>query len=222
MCESCVELNSPIGLLGLRVDMELGAGPSLQTSSNQAECQESSNRQLSLLWDIANVICKGRGVVIINWSPQTRDCSKSRSRSYQSWPARLLAGRYNSAARPFTRSFVFSLHARFYNFWAPVRVNKRDMASIDPPVGATVEIPVGRGLVRFCGQTQFATGKWVGVELAELKGKNDGSVQGQSYFTCKMGHGVFVRPSQIKAIITEPPAPAPINNVCYIRLTSPA
>ncbi|KAF9447534.1 hypothetical protein P691DRAFT_706592 [Macrolepiota fuliginosa MF-IS2] len=69
---------------------------------------------------------------------------------------------------------------------------------MDPPVGSIVTIPQGKGVVRFSGNTQFAPGKWIGVELAEPNGKNDGVVNGVSYFSCRMHHGVFVRQSQIK------------------------
>jgi dynactin 1 len=67
-------------------------------------------------------------------------------------------------------------------------------------VGATVEIPAGRGVVRFVGATKFSPGKWVGIELSEPKGKNDGTVGDVAYFSCKMGYGVFVRTSQVKVI----------------------
>ena len=90
------------------------------------------------------------------------------------------------------------------------------MAPTDPPLGAAVEIPAGRGTVRFCGATSFSAGKWVGIELEEPNGKNDGTVQGVRYFTCKMSYGVFVRPSQVKVLVAAPestPAPAPTGPV---------
>ncbi|KIM47423.1 hypothetical protein M413DRAFT_439091 [Hebeloma cylindrosporum] len=72
---------------------------------------------------------------------------------------------------------------------------------MDPPLGAIVTIPQGRGVVRFKGPTSFMTaGKWIGIELYEKNGKNDGSVEGIAYFNCEMGYGVFVRPSQIKSL----------------------
>ena len=70
----------------------------------------------------------------------------------------------------------------------------------EPVIGSIVEVPVGRGLVRFYGATSFSSGKWVGVELNEPGGKNDGTVQGVKYFTCKPNHGMFIRPSQVKII----------------------
>ena len=85
------------------------------------------------------------------------------------------------------------------------------MAPTDIPLGAIVEIPVGRGVVRFSGSTDFAPGKWVGIELDEPSGKNDGTVQGVRYFTCKLPHGVFIRPSQVKVIATgSEPTPTPV------------
>ncbi|KAH6911162.1 dynactin [Coprinopsis sp. MPI-PUGE-AT-0042] len=71
---------------------------------------------------------------------------------------------------------------------------------MDPTLGAIVQVQLGRGVVRFVGATSFQVGKWVGIELDEANGKNDGSVQGIPYFTCEPNHGVFVRPSQIKAV----------------------
>jgi dynactin 1 len=49
------------------------------------------------------------------------------------------------------------------------------------------------GVVRFMGTVDFSTGIWVGLELPDASGKNDGSVQGRKYFSCKSRHGLFVR-----------------------------
>lgn len=77
-----------------------------------------------------------------------------------------------------------------------------------PKVGQIVELTDGRkATVRFVGQTHFATGDWVGVELEDDGGKNDGSVQGERYFDCEMGRGMFVRPVTISVI--QQPAPPP-------------
>ncbi|KAH7911588.1 dynein associated protein-domain-containing protein [Hygrophoropsis aurantiaca] len=84
------------------------------------------------------------------------------------------------------------------------------MSAAEPPLNALVEISAGRGIVRFCGTTSFSPGKWVGIELYEPKGKNDGTINGIVYFSCKPNHGVFIRPSQVKIIATEPERP-PVN-----------
>jgi dynactin 1 len=75
---------------------------------------------------------------------------------------------------------------------------------MDPPLGALVAVPAGRGIVRFCGQTSFAPGKWVGIELSTALGKNDGTIAGVAYFHCRPNQGVFVRPSQVKLVPDEP------------------
>ncbi|KAL0953900.1 hypothetical protein HGRIS_005067 [Hohenbuehelia grisea] len=77
---------------------------------------------------------------------------------------------------------------------------------IDIPVGSRCEVESAeeglhkRGAVRFVGTTKFGTGEgvWVGVEYDEPMGKNDGSVQGERYFTCRPNYGAFVRPDRVK------------------------
>ena len=96
-------------------------------------------------------------------------------------------------------------------------------ATMDFALGTQVEVSAGnggRGVVRFCGATSFAAGKWVGVELAEPKGKNDGTVNGVRYFTCKPSYGVFARPSQVRLAKTTPeprPLAAPVSPHALVR-----
>ncbi|VDD75009.1 unnamed protein product [Mesocestoides corti] len=47
------------------------------------------------------------------------------------------------------------------------------------------------GRLRYCGPVEFASGIWVGIELDEAFGKNDGSVNGVTYFECTEKHGIF-------------------------------
>ncbi|XP_063675662.1 CAP-Gly domain-containing linker protein 1-like isoform X43 [Bolinopsis microptera] len=53
------------------------------------------------------------------------------------------------------------------------------------------------GTVRFCGEPQFASGIWVGVELDTENGKNDGEVKGVRYFQCEPQHGLFCKPDKL-------------------------
>jgi hypothetical protein len=89
----------------------------------------------------------------------------------------------------------------------------------DIPIGSFVEVQAGRGIVRFAGTTQFAPGRWIGVELDEPKGKNDGSVQGVSYFECKPNYGMFVRAAQIRSV--EVPQAAPVNVPVNVAVRGP-
>jgi len=78
----------------------------------------------------------------------------------------------------------------------------------DFQVGQTVELSDGRlAIVQFVGNTHFAAGDWIGVELEDVSGKNDGQVQGQRYFDCPPGRGMFVRPAA--ATVLDQPTPKP-------------
>jgi len=79
-----------------------------------------------------------------------------------------------------------------------------EQAASHIPVGSRCEVELGemknRGSVRFVGPTSFGSGsgEWVGVEYDEPVGKNDGSVNGERYFSCRMKYGGFVRPEKVK------------------------
>ncbi|KAB5583671.1 dynactin [Coniochaeta sp. 2T2.1] len=75
-------------------------------------------------------------------------------------------------------------------------------------LGQTVRLTDGRtAIIRFLGRTNFQIGEWVGVELEDGSGKNDGSVNGERYFECGgLGRGMFCRPKAVTVIAQ--PAPA--------------
>ncbi|XP_056342877.1 kinesin-like protein KIF13B isoform X3 [Oenanthe melanoleuca] len=54
------------------------------------------------------------------------------------------------------------------------------------------------GIVRYIGPTDFQDGTWVGVELDLPSGKNDGSIGGRQYFSCRPGHGLLVKPGRVR------------------------
>ncbi|XP_035216530.1 CAP-Gly domain-containing linker protein 2-like isoform X1 [Stegodyphus dumicola] len=51
--------------------------------------------------------------------------------------------------------------------------------------------PTKTGVLRYLGQTDFASGEWAGIELDEPLGKNDGTVAGKRYFRCSPNYGLF-------------------------------
>ncbi|XP_029036697.2 dynactin subunit 1 isoform X2 [Osmia bicornis bicornis] len=82
-------------------------------------------------------------------------------------------------------------------------------------IGQRVEVPGKdcQGVIAYIGHPSFASGKWIGVILDEPKGKNNGTIKGQSYFKCAENHGMFVRQSQLILLDeagnrTEPASPS--------------
>lgn len=59
------------------------------------------------------------------------------------------------------------------------------------------------GIVKFVGRTRFASGLWVGVDMGQAVGKNDGSIQGERYFSCSQKCGIFVRQSNLEELDEE-------------------
>mmetsp|Transcript_8956 Transcript_8956/g.16829 ORF Transcript_8956/g.16829 Transcript_8956/m.16829 type:complete len:678 (+) Transcript_8956:257-2290(+) len=61
--------------------------------------------------------------------------------------------------------------------------------------GCRVKIPHldTEGYVRYMGPVHYAKGEWIGVELDNPVGKNNGTVKGKSYFECPEKCGVFAK-----------------------------
>lgn len=55
-----------------------------------------------------------------------------------------------------------------------------------------------KGTVRYIGKIKSKDGKWIGLELDEPVGANNGSVNGIRYFHCKDKHGIFIRYEKIR------------------------
>jgi dynactin 1 len=76
-------------------------------------------------------------------------------------------------------------------------------------VGQRVWTADGRaGTVRYSGPTEFAPGEWIGVDLDEALGKNNGSVNDKEYFKCEQSHGMFVKASLLTLKVSDIFVPA--------------
>lgn len=88
-------------------------------------------------------------------------------------------------------------------------------------VGQRVIVKEHLGVVAFVGTTFFAPDVWVGVELDEPAGKNNGTVQAKSYFQCKPNHGLFVKPSAV-SLAARTESDGEINSAANAELPAPA
>ncbi len=91
------------------------------------------------------------------------------------------------------------------NAGSPASTSRSDAGDRDdwiPSVGDMVEITSSgqQGVVRYIGSTEFSSGIWVGIELNESTGKNNGTVHGVAYFECDPFYGLFVRPSHVMLV----------------------
>ncbi|KAH3673182.1 hypothetical protein WICMUC_003800 [Wickerhamomyces mucosus] len=62
------------------------------------------------------------------------------------------------------------------------------------------EIGERRGVIKYIGKVLEIDFEniWTGVEFDEPVGKNDGSIKGVRYFSCKPGYGGFLKPVQVE------------------------
>lgn len=76
---------------------------------------------------------------------------------------------------------------------------------MDVKIGQTVESKDGKqGVVRYVGPLEAAPeGTWVGIELPDRSGKNDGSVKGVRYFNCEPLRGLFIRKESVVRIVKQ-------------------
>ena len=73
------------------------------------------------------------------------------------------------------------------------------------------------GIVRYIGPLHFTDGEWMGLELSDALGKNNGTVKGETYFTCPDNHGIFYKATTEFEVLAQPEPkangkpPAPIS-----------
>ena len=86
------------------------------------------------------------------------------------------------------------------------------MADLTLKLGQSVQTQDGRqGVVQYIGTLHIAAGDWLGLELPDSSGKNDGSVKGERYFECRPGHGIFVRKESVVKISKQATASTRLN-----------
>ena len=59
---------------------------------------------------------------------------------------------------------------------------------------------VRAGTLKFKGTTKFASGYWGGVELDTADGTNNGSKDGETYFSCREHYGIFAPPEKLQPL----------------------
>jgi len=86
---------------------------------------------------------------------------------------------------------------------APVNESTGSKGAQDLQVGrrCTVQPSSKSGTIRFVGKVSaLPAGYWVGVELDEATGRNNGTVKGIKLFSCGENYGTVLRPSNVEQL----------------------
>ena len=78
----------------------------------------------------------------------------------------------------------------------PLKASKQPKGVQGFGIGCKVLAGGQMGVVKYIGAIDVDEGVFIGVELSEPVGKNDGSVAGKRYFRCRDSYGKFVRPDR--------------------------
>lgn len=110
---------------------------------------------------------------------------------------------YNSRTDTF-RKFKEHLSQENSDLFSPPEVeifnDYMEEVAVNIRVGQRCRLNPGdkRGVIQYVGKVPEAQpGYFIGIELDEPLGKNNGSVKGKQYFECAPKYGVFVRPNVV-------------------------
>jgi hypothetical protein len=79
-------------------------------------------------------------------------------------------------------------------------INKFQNISLKVGDAVRIRYDTRQGIVRFIGPTKFAEGLWVGMEILNGSGKNNGTINGIKYFDCAENKGVFVQHQHVELV----------------------
>ncbi|KAL7043611.1 hypothetical protein ACKWTF_001595 [Chironomus riparius] len=154
--------------------------------------------------------------IVLDDAEGKNDGAVSGKRYFQCEPKKGIFSRLTRLTRePIGSTVTDSMDFSFRSVTSPLRTSSgntsptHSVTSTSKPVGSSTSPEIGDrvivknasgsrvGILRFRGETQFASGDWCGVEFEDAGGKNDGSVNGVRYFNCPAGHGIFVPSSKV-------------------------
>ncbi|CAG8634999.1 793_t:CDS:2 [Dentiscutata erythropus] len=124
---------------------------------------------------------------------------------HQSSPQRsfLTQNQYSTTGSPSTN--ILPVHPRLQSVATSPRPASPSLSQFsigDRVVAESMNIV---GTLKFLGPIDIKAGTWAGVEVdIPGTGKNDGSVNGKSYFTCPPKSGIFILPSKLSKVDKEP------------------